>query len=101
MGFDLQAKMVQRLTYRRRLSYNTKSNKVRVVKTPGGKLTFQYLKKKASATKCGDCGGALNGIKCLRPSDYSRVSKRLKSVNRAYGGSRCADCTVKGSFARF
>ncbi|KAG5456144.1 MAG: hypothetical protein BJ554DRAFT_4196 [Olpidium bornovanus] len=27
--------MAQRLTYRRRLSYNTKSNRVRVVKTPG------------------------------------------------------------------
>ena len=29
-------KMVQRLTYRRRHSYATKSNKVRKVKTPGG-----------------------------------------------------------------
>lgn len=27
--------MAQRLTYRRRLSYNTKSNRVRVIKTPG------------------------------------------------------------------
>ena len=33
--------MVQRITYRRRLSYNTKSNKRKVVRTPGGKLTFQ------------------------------------------------------------
>ena len=34
-------KMVQRITYRRRLSYNTKSNKRKVVRTPGGKLVFQ------------------------------------------------------------
>lgn len=27
--------MVQRLTYRRRHAYRTKSNKVRIVKTPG------------------------------------------------------------------
>ena len=27
--------MVQRVTYRRRLSYNTKSNKTRIIKTPG------------------------------------------------------------------
>ena len=27
--------MAQRVTYRRRLSYNTKSNKTRVIKTPG------------------------------------------------------------------
>ncbi|KAJ6803810.1 60S ribosomal protein L34 [Iris pallida] len=31
--------MVQRLTYRKR-SYATKSNQTRVVKTPGGKLTY-------------------------------------------------------------
>lgn len=55
--------MVQRLTYRRRLSYNTKSNKVRVVKTPGGKLVYHYELKKASAPKCGDCGIALAGVR--------------------------------------
>ncbi|CAM4788957.1 unnamed protein product, partial [Rotaria magnacalcarata] len=27
--------MAQRLTYRRRLSYNTRSNRVKVIKTPG------------------------------------------------------------------
>ena len=35
--------MVQRITYRRRLSYNTKSNKRKVVRTPGGKLVFQVI----------------------------------------------------------
>lgn len=33
--------MVQRLTYRRRLSYNTRSNRVKVVKTPGT-LIYKY-----------------------------------------------------------
>eukprot|EP00299_Pterocystis_sp_00344_P002344 c12657_g1_i1.p1 GENE.c12657_g1_i1~~c12657_g1_i1.p1 ORF type:complete len:110 (-),score=19.78 c12657_g1_i1:44-373(-) len=84
--------MVQRLTYRRRLSYNTASNKTRVVKTPGGKLTYQYLKKRGSAVKCGDCGSALSGIPRLRPIQLSRLSRRQKTVNRAYGGSRCAKC---------
>lgn len=32
---DQPAKMVQRLTYRRRHSYATKSNKQRVLRTPG------------------------------------------------------------------
>lgn len=31
--------MAQRVTYRRRLSYNTKSNRTRVVKTPGERGT--------------------------------------------------------------
>lgn len=37
--------MAQRLTYRRHTRYNTKSNKQRIVKTPGGKLVFQTAKK--------------------------------------------------------
>lgn len=34
-GLEKEAKMVQRLTYRKRHSYATKSNQHRVVKTPG------------------------------------------------------------------
>ncbi|KAJ3010303.1 UNVERIFIED_CONTAM: 60S ribosomal protein L34 [Siphonaria sp. JEL0065] len=84
--------MAQRVTYRRRLSYNTKSNKHRMVKTPGGKLVYQLVKKRVSAPKCGDCGEALAGIPALRPVDFARVSKRQKTVSRAYGGSRCGSC---------
>jgi len=36
----------RRVTYRRRHAYHTVSNRTRVVKTPGGKLTVQYVKKK-------------------------------------------------------
>eukprot|EP01126_Amoeba_proteus_P018146 TRINITY_DN1910_c0_g1_i5.p1 TRINITY_DN1910_c0_g1~~TRINITY_DN1910_c0_g1_i5.p1 ORF type:complete len:132 (-),score=3.34 TRINITY_DN1910_c0_g1_i5:132-527(-) len=84
--------MVQRLTYRRRHPYNTKSNKVKIVKTPGGVLTFHYRTKKANGPKCGDCGGKIIGVPALRPSAYSRVSKRIKHVSRSYGGSRCGSC---------
>ena len=37
--------MVQRLTYRRRLAYNTASNARKIVKTPGGKLVYQHQHK--------------------------------------------------------
>jgi len=84
--------MVQRLTYRRRLSYNTKSNRVKVVKTPGGKLTFQYVKKRGTVPKCGDCKVELPGIKASRPKERMSMTKRLKTVSRTYGGSRCAKC---------
>merc|ERR1719152_387272 len=63
-----------------------------MVKTPGGKLVFQTLKKKASGPKCGDCGKAIQGVPRLRPIEYSRLKKRERRVNRAYGGSRCAGC---------
>ena len=31
-------------------------------------------------------------VPTLRPRQYAQVSKRVKTVQRAYGGSRCANC---------
>ncbi|KII62124.1 60S ribosomal protein L34 [Thelohanellus kitauei] len=84
--------MVQRLTLRRRLSYNTASNKRVVSKTPGGRLVYLYKKKKVNGPSCGDCKKPLAGIPSVRPSKLSKLSRRQKTVTRAYGGSRCAKC---------
>lgn len=84
--------MVQRLVYRRRNGYNTRSNRVKIVKTPGGNLRYLHVKKTAGTPKCGDCGRQLQGVPALRPRKYATLSKRQKTVNRAYGGSRCATC---------
>merc|ERR1711915_1111738 len=88
----IRTKMVQRITYRRRLSYNTNSNKRKKVKTPGGRIVYIYVKKRGSIPKCGDCKVQLPGIKPSRPMQRTRMSKRLKTVNRTYGGSRCHKC---------
>ncbi|KAK9268333.1 hypothetical protein L1049_000603 [Liquidambar formosana] len=64
--------MVQRLTYRKRHSYATKSNQNRVVKTPGGKLVYQTTKKRASGPKCPVTGKRIQGIPHLRPAEYKR-----------------------------
>ena len=37
--------MVNRVTYRRQVTYNTRSNKIRKVKTPGGKLVALYKQR--------------------------------------------------------
>ena len=55
--------MVQRLTYRRRHSYATKSNKQRILRTPGGKLVYQLAKKKTSHPTCPISGQRLNGVR--------------------------------------
>jgi large subunit ribosomal protein L34e len=34
------------------MPYNTLSNKVRIIKTPGGKLRYLHIKKKGTAPKC-------------------------------------------------
>mmetsp|Transcript_30054 Transcript_30054/g.54408 ORF Transcript_30054/g.54408 Transcript_30054/m.54408 type:complete len:122 (+) Transcript_30054:83-448(+) len=84
--------MPERLTYRRQCRYNTKSNKQRVLRTPGGKLVYQAVQKAAKGPSCGDCGKALIGLPALRPMEYRRLKNREKRVSRAYGGSRCAKC---------
>merc|ERR1711972_1281223 len=76
----------------RHTRYNTKSNKQRILRTPGGKLTVHLLKKKATGPRCGDCGKNIIGVPRLRPIEYRRLKKRERRVNRAYGGSRCAYC---------
>eukprot|EP00127_Corallochytrium_limacisporum_P003057 Clim_evm13s145 gene=Clim_evmTU13s145 len=84
--------MVQRVTYRRRSSYNTKSNKIRQVRTPGGKLVAQYKKKLATVPKCGGCSVKLQGIQGYRPKKLMAISKTKKTVTRAYGGNLCCTC---------
>ena len=98
--------MVQRITYRRRLSYNTKSNKRKVVRTPGGKLVFQvyllilhtttiemtdielkllnfqYLKKRPSVPKCPMTGLKLKGVTPATNQEKARISRRQKTVFR-------------------
>ncbi|KAH8162771.1 hypothetical protein CIB48_g5491 [Xylaria polymorpha] len=81
-----------RVTYRRRTPYNTKSNKTRIIRTPGGELRTLNIKKAGTAPKCGDCGIKLPGIPALRPHEYAQISKPKKTVQRAYGGSRCGNC---------
>uniref|UniRef100_A0A1B6LCX8 Large ribosomal subunit protein eL34 n=1 Tax=Graphocephala atropunctata TaxID=36148 RepID=A0A1B6LCX8_9HEMI len=84
--------MVQRLTYRRRLSYNTKSNRRRIVRTPGGRLVYQYLKKPKKIPRCGQCKDKLRGIQPARPKERSRMCRRKKTVKRSYGGVLCHKC---------
>ncbi|KAI4808448.1 hypothetical protein KUCAC02_000507 [Chaenocephalus aceratus] len=86
--------MVQRLTYRRRLSYNTASNKTRLSRTPGNRIVYLYTKKvgKAPKSACGICPGRLRGVRAVRPQVLMRLSKTKKHVSRAYGGSMCAKC---------
>ena len=95
--------MVQRVTYRRRLSYNTPSNKVRKVRTPGSRVVVQYVHKKAHGPRAPhdscDCGKRINGIPQLRTYAYKSLSKRQKTVSRPYGGVLCAGC-VKSRIIR-
>lgn len=62
------------------------------VRTPGGRLVYQYVKKRRNVPKCGQCKEKLHGIRPTRPSERSRISKRQKTVRRTYGGVLCHQC---------
>ena len=76
-----------RVTLRRRKSYNTKSNRIRIVKTPGGRLVAQYIAKKAGGVRS-NCplGTKLTGLKSLRNTQYKNLSKTQRRICRPYGG---------------
>ncbi|SPO25482.1 probable RPL34B - ribosomal protein L34.e [Ustilago trichophora] len=84
--------MAERVTLRKRNPYNTKSARRQIIKTPGGHLRYLHVQKRGTVPKCGDCHSDLSGIKAHRPREYGTISKRQKSVSRAYGGSRCSGC---------
>jgi len=79
--------MAPRYTYRGRKSYATKSNVQRTHKTPGGTLAVLTATKKARRSRCPVTGQLLQGVKVARPMAFSRLARRERRVNRAYGGS--------------
>eukprot|EP00981_Chlorochromonas_danica_P012516 scaffold5105_cov161-Ochromonas_danica.AAC.2 len=81
-----------RVTLRRRHAYRTASNRVKTIRTPGGRHVAQYISKHTQGVKCGDCHCAIRGVKRFSAKDQKNVSKREKTVSRAYGGSRCHQC---------
>ena len=78
-----------RITYRKRHSYRTATNKARPVKTPGGKLVARYIAKTGTVPKCAETGKPLAGIPALRPYKFSSLPKHKRSVSRPYGGTLC------------
>merc|ERR1712151_898078 len=80
--------MGARVHFRRNKSYNTRSNKTRHVRTPGGRLTAQYVGKtcKGAQNAMVTSSKRLTGLKRLRPTKYRLISKHSRRICRAYGG---------------
>jgi len=62
------------------------------VRTPGGRLVYQYLKKPKRVPSAVTGKIKLHGIKPARAIEKSRMCKRKKTVKRAYGGVLCHSC---------
>ncbi|KAL7487317.1 hypothetical protein ACHAW6_012914 [Cyclotella cf. meneghiniana] len=81
-----------RVTRVGRHGYNTKSNRIRTIRTPGGRHVAQKIVKTTKGPRCSDCKCSLPGIKHLKNSAYKNLKKRERTVSRAYGGSACGGC---------
>jgi len=90
--------MAPRLTYRRQVAYNTRSNKIRKVKTPGGHVHALHVRKNARGVH-DSLGHKLHGIPTLRPHLYRLLSKTQRTVSRAYGGT-LTPCELKERIIR-
>jgi len=84
-----------RVTYKRRHAYNTRSNKIRKIRTPGGKLVVQYVTKVAKGPTCFVTRKALQGIPRARPYEYKNMKKSRRTVTRAWASvPPVTDCTA-------
>jgi large subunit ribosomal protein L34e len=77
-----------RVTYRRRMHYNTRSNKQRLVRTPGNRLVFQQRDKRHAGPHCPWVLGhkRLAGTKALNHFDRRAKAGYGSRVSRTYGG---------------
>jgi large subunit ribosomal protein L34e len=62
------------------------------VKTPGGRTTVHYRKRKPSKAKCGKCRALLKGVPRERPYKMQNMAKTMKRPERPYGGVLCTKC---------
>ena len=76
-----------RVTYLRKKSYNTRSNKIRKLRLPGGRLSIQYTGKRAKGPQTAyKTKSRLTGLKRLRNPQYATLSKTQRRICRPYGG---------------
>merc|ERR1712050_399652 len=86
--FEYKSTMGARVNYTRQKSWNTRSNKIRQVRTPGGRLVAQYVGKRSGRpqTAIATSSQQLGGLASTRPAGVHRIPKHRRTVTRAYGG---------------
>jgi large subunit ribosomal protein L34e len=65
------------------------------VRTPGGKTTVQYRKRKPSAAECSGCGIKLSGVPRERPCNLKKIPRSARRPERPFGGVLCSSCSRK------
>ena len=65
------------------------------VKTPGGKNTLHYKRRKPGKAQCGRCGKVLAGVPRELPYKMRNMTKTKKRPERPFGGVLCPTCSRK------
>merc|ERR1712113_1010037 len=86
VNFKERKKMTQRVHFRRKHSFATKSNKTKLIKTPGKKVNLHKSIKKTSPPSCHLSRRPLSGLHAYRPVKRAKKPNKERTVNRAYGG---------------
>ncbi|CAD2212906.1 large subunit ribosomal protein L34e [Angomonas deanei] len=78
----------QRVSYRRRMHYATRGNRVKMVRTPGNTLVMQKRAKRSQGIHTPWVLGhkRIGGTKALHHTEARLAPRHDKSVSRAYGG---------------
>ena len=61
-------------------------------KTPSGRYTTHYVRRRPSAAKCAECSKELHAVPRKRPKAMQKTPKTKKRPERKYGGVLCASC---------
>ncbi len=61
-------------------------------RTPGGRRTVIYKRKKHSPARCAICGAILAGVPTGSPGEIRGLPKTKRRPNRRYGGYLCPKC---------
>lgn len=71
-------------------------------RTPKGRVTVLYRRRKPKPARCGICKARLHGVPRERPVKMKNMAKTKKRPQRIFGGVLCASCTreVMKYFAR-
>ncbi|KAH8612093.1 putative Ribosomal protein L34e [Trypanosoma vivax] len=77
-----------RVSYRRRMHYATRGNRMRLVRTPGNRLVMQKRGKRSQGPHTPWVLGhkRLAGTKALRHTDARHAPRHEKTTSRPYGG---------------
>ncbi|MCD6559736.1 50S ribosomal protein L34e [Palaeococcus sp. (in: euryarchaeotes)] len=74
--------------------YRSRSWRRKYVRTPGGRVTIHFERRKPKVAHCAMCGRPLNGIPRGRPSEIGKLSKTQKRPERPMP-HLCPECMRK------